>query len=810
MFRLRGVSSFLRRCLHVGTANRDKVLEQLQVCSAEKQLLELVGKNRTKLTRDHVCLAIGMLWDFQRDRLHYQRNLKYISGHPEFLTLRVLAENRVTMIDDVMLVDMLYSLIRLKLEPHNSLIQQLISEGWRRLDGFSMPCLSKFAICLTDLHHQQSPLMGQIVSILSQRLSSIDDTRVLTTLMISVAQLASPRLQDALIIKADQFLDSASSFNDSRRVVQFLRSIRKVHRPLLEKCNKIILHNIHTMGVDDISIIAGMYLFLQISTFDFKLAIKKRLVELIDSCNDPVSFTKLFVSLAPIANEEMIERLENLAFLWLDDLSVQQTVAMIETLDSIRCKNHALIQRLVSAIEPNLLICRPIEVARLTQSLYHLHYKNPEFFRKLRQVKINLLGRTVLPYEVIAIIRALSLMPSSRLEEDVIKRVEAVVSQCSFTNLNTVAFAIGKWVRKDESHGISACSSCVSLLQNITHCGLKKLQAIDRLDLLLDEVKLTLGHWFGETLVEEMVDLLHKMIDQINWTNLPELGLFLTRINHICPLLMERIASVAIKDVDKIHPSGICNIMLPFSYMNYHSVQVDEMFDIYIQLIIRFFDPHLLVYIVNLLAEADYFPEQLVRKVFSVDFLSKLDAQLEIYSCKQFTLCPDFQVPWFHSDFCQEMLKKDNIFLSPVRQQIHRLLAEVLGGNDYIQAAVVTPYYYTIDFECILDTNMQPLSYSKLRTLQGDKVQWGKASPVNMEDKLPPGAQRVAVNFLGPWAFTKNASHFLGKTAVKKRHLEILGYHVVHIPHFEWNSMELSTNDAWKKYLKKKLFYSSA
>lgn len=26
------------------------------------------------------------------------------------------------------------------------------------------------------------------------------------------------------------------------------------------------------------------------------------------------------------------------------------------------------------------------------------------------------------------------------------------------------------------------------------------------------------------------------------------------------------------------------------------------------------------------------------------------------------------------------------------------------------------------------------------------------------------------------------------------------------IPHFEWNSMELSTHDAWKEYLRKKLF----
>lgn len=70
---------------------------------------------------------------------------------------------------------------------------------------------------------------------------------------------------------------------------------------------------------------------------------------------------------------------------------------------------------------------------------------------------------------------------------------------------------------------------------------------------------------------------------------------------------------------------------------------------------------------------------------------------------------------------------------------------------------------------------------------------------------------------------------------MRKRHLEILGYRLVQvrkrpgesvgaagghgelhqtheifvfyqIPHFEWNSMELSTQDAWKEYLKRKIF----
>lgn len=41
------------------------------------------------------------------------------------------------------------------------------------------------------------------------------------------------------------------------------------------------------------------------------------------------------------------------------------------------------------------------------------------------------------------------------------------------------------------------------------------------------------------------------------------------------------------------------------------------------------FDPHLLVLLAYILAVADRFPEELIKEIFSIDFLGKLDAQLE-------------------------------------------------------------------------------------------------------------------------------------------------------------------------------------
>lgn len=112
MLRLRCVNSTLRRLLHGGTVSRDRVLEQLQVCSTEEQVFNVVGKNKAKLTVNHVSWAVGMLWEFQKEKPQILRTVELIQSHPQFLTLRVLAENKIAHMNDFMLVDMLYSFLR--------------------------------------------------------------------------------------------------------------------------------------------------------------------------------------------------------------------------------------------------------------------------------------------------------------------------------------------------------------------------------------------------------------------------------------------------------------------------------------------------------------------------------------------------------------------------------------------------------------------------------------------------------------------------------------------------------------------------
>lgn len=127
--------------------------------------------------------------------------------------------------------------------------------------------------------------------------------------MISISTLVSPRLRDALIERADSLLDTMHStlFRNPRRIVQFLRNIKYCYRPLLEKCDKILIHNVPIMDAEDVGIVLGLYQSLQFNSCDFRLAAKRRMMKHADACADPLSFSKFFAALAPIAGQEARE-----------------------------------------------------------------------------------------------------------------------------------------------------------------------------------------------------------------------------------------------------------------------------------------------------------------------------------------------------------------------------------------------------------------------------------------------------------------------------------------------------------------------
>ncbi|XP_062390889.1 FAST kinase domain-containing protein 1, mitochondrial isoform X2 [Sardina pilchardus] len=680
MMRLRSLRLGLSqlRFFRLSPASRDQVMDQLQACSGEDQVLEVVGRHKAKLSVGHVGCAMDRLWHLQKKRPEHLRTIDQVRAHPQFLTLCVLAENKISQMDDDMVVDVLYDAHRLGVESHDSLIQQLVTEAWNRLDRVEMPALSKFTVSLIGQHHYHSTLMGEITEIVRQKLHLINDVRVLSTLMSTVSALASPRLQDALSKKASILLDSmdVNQYNNPRRVVQFMRYSKHMDRELLEKCNRLLLLNVERMHVQDLFLISGLYQGLQFNNCDFRLASRQRLLELVDASSDPLSFAKLFALLGPMADQETRERLENMALLLADELSGQQALTVAETLEELNCRNPQLISKFASVLHKHLDHYRPMEVARVTHILTELHYQSPAFYNRLRNIMLQFLQTSVYPYEVTALMRVLSRLPSPRLDDAALARVEAVLPQCNLSDLNNHAQSIAKLLRYDPTYLHHAPSRYVSLLQSLIRCGHERLGHADRLGLLVEELRYMTGEWFEEMLLEESVAACRRLADQIAPGNMADMAVFLTRSTYLSPHLLDRIAEVTLENIQQIHYSSMYAILVPFSLLNYDTPLVDEMFNACIQHLtphISSFDPHLLVLLAHLLAMADYFPKEIIKEIFTVNFLGKLDSQLETLSdtlnwrirqrlmelnravCLE---CPEHQVPWFHDRYCRQQQRR--------------------------------------------------------------------------------------------------------------------------------------------------------
>lgn len=128
--------------------------------------------------------------------------------------------------------------------------------------------------------------------------------------MISISGVISQSFRDRLIQKAEFALETIEHvpLNHARRFVQFLRIVRLPYRPLLDKCNKVFLQKMSQLDSEQLSIILGLYQSLQYNNTEFRIVAKQKLMEMMDDCNSPLSFTRLFVALAPMAGPETKEQ----------------------------------------------------------------------------------------------------------------------------------------------------------------------------------------------------------------------------------------------------------------------------------------------------------------------------------------------------------------------------------------------------------------------------------------------------------------------------------------------------------------------
>ncbi|NWX11580.1 FAKD2 protein, partial [Aegotheles bennettii] len=117
-------------------------------------------------------------------------------------------------------------------------------------------------------------------------------------------------------------------------------------------------------------------------------------------------------------------------------------------------------------------------------------------------------------------------------------------------------------------------------------------------------------------------------------------------------------------------------------------------------------------------------------------------------------------------------------------------LVELLGDENMFRENVQLPYKYHIDFEIRMDSDRKKV----LPTATAD-------------DHADSSVQRLAFLFVPLSAFCVGTTHPQGKLAMKKRHLNKLGYDVILVPNKKFQEM---TNEDAIKFLKGKVYSENA
>lgn len=132
--------------------------------------------------------------------------------------------------------------------------------------------------------------------------------RALSVLMVSISSIISQCFQERLVNKTELLFDGvdSSKVNSARRILLFLRNVRRSYYPLLERCNRVFLSSLSHLDLEAICRIFSLYQSLQFHSFEFIEVARSRLVEMIPwSSGHPASFVRLFATLGPVAGPEI-------------------------------------------------------------------------------------------------------------------------------------------------------------------------------------------------------------------------------------------------------------------------------------------------------------------------------------------------------------------------------------------------------------------------------------------------------------------------------------------------------------------------
>uniref|UniRef100_A0A8B9QV62 FAST kinase domains 3 n=1 Tax=Anas platyrhynchos TaxID=8839 RepID=A0A8B9QV62_ANAPL len=249
--------------------------------------------------------------------------------------------------------------------------------------------------------------------------------------------------------------------------------------------------------------------------------------------------------------------------------------------------------------------------------------------------------------------------------------------------------------------------------------------------------------------------------------------------------IFDAVAECFISDADRFTTSQIAECIAPFGTLNYLPPSASSLFrKLETVLHTRFsqFQPHTLLNLLHSCVLIQRYPVNFLPKIFSPYFLQHLQGKEQ---------CPP---------------GLDRF----VASQLTRLFLTVTLECPFYQGPKLLPKYQVKAFltpHCSLDFHLLKRVKAGLLYLLKERMYFASevSTPLNNEMcTYTVKTLLIALCVDGRNRFCINSHNLLGEEAIKRRHLQLLGYKVVQVPFFEIESLHTSRKMA--EYLHKKIF----
>ncbi|KAJ3659143.1 hypothetical protein Zmor_010848 [Zophobas morio] len=796
--------------------SKDLLLRHIYHCASVQELLSVIDKNLNHFEHEHITQTVFVLHDLQRIYQDFSssktKNLSQsaneffekLQKEDHFQKLLTLTETKVHHFDSRTLSYCALYLNKLGLTIDTKTMQLLCDTLKKKLlDKFSLASTTRFLETVFSetslrpffMSQELMPLVFKEIELCA----SIEDLSNISVSLNKLHRVVTEESLDQYKTKVESLI--ANGFLTSKHYKVVLQIISFLNYPkwrdkntvLISKCVSLVKDDVNNFNLNEVLILCEILFKIQEPSSvlndlqrcsykyfyqleDFPTTQKISLLSILVFFTAPHMRSNFHKKLKKYVNE--CENYENL-------LVLRKLLSYLKVSDVSLCNLYW--EKMLNVVKTEH---RHIDILQISQNYVSFssdidNYRHLEFETEMLKHLSNLMKEVNCEFfpQKIASILSFVLLYGNDLSvlEYLVTKIENNWHQLKPNDCLKLAYTLRlfnetdkKYIKLSYARRIDEALSQYILKESASH----------HQDLWKNNALLKSCVYKNKVNMSEITSLLHiyKNFQYISSKNMENLFYCFLMTNTLFPELLENMIKYILTYKDHILGFNAGRVLYLSYSLGYHPKNTTEFCASVVDIIIR--DQKRMtglsiIYSALALCFYNKLPNSIIKSIFNVEFMDKLDSELQqCYSKDKYpnrvrnylmrlnrAVCldyPECNVPWFHQKYVDENIKGKNRQPSFFTLKIREHLLRIIQNKDALSENVVTPYGYQIDF--VINLNSK------------DEVVHNESECV----------KRLALLLTPEYAYTTITSQLKGSFQLKKRHLEMLGYKVVFVKSSDW------------------------